>query len=307
MLDLIIMSLQDVLNGEFGVNLAKRLARNLPEKAGFRLADSIARMIAARKNSDMVRCVRANQWVVSGKKLSREELDERVFEVFDHTADCLFDLYHNIEDPDIIQSKVAFTPKMQTILDERMNSGEGTLFVAPHLSNFDLAGRAITYSGYKMLVLSFPNPNKGYQVQNQLRMEYGIEIAPMSIETLRLGKKRLQEGKMILTGMDRPLAKSNYQPKFFGYPSLVPVTYVKLALQTHVPIVVVACVGKGDGTYCADASDPIYLTEYSDPHEEMERNAEMVLKHAEVFIRANPNQWSMFYPVWPWALEEMPQ
>jgi lauroyl/myristoyl acyltransferase len=31
----------------------------------------------------------------------------------------------------------------------------------------------------------------------------------------------------------------------------------------------------------------------------IEANAERVLVEAEKFIRLAPNQWSMFYPVWP--------
>ncbi|RJQ43992.1 MAG: hypothetical protein C4545_02255 [Anaerolineaceae bacterium] len=301
------MSLQDLINGEIGVNLAKSVARNLPEKTGFNLAHSIAKIISQRENSQMVRCVRANQWVVSGKKLTGDELDQRVRDVFNHTAYCLFDLYHNIDKPKTLLEKITFSPKLVDTLANREKCDEGTIYLTPHLSNFDLAGRAITYSGHHILVLSYPNPNKGYQMQNKMRKEYDIEIMPMSVESLRLGKQRLQEGKAIITGLDRPLNESKYHPKFFGYPSMLPVTYIKLALQTKSPVIVVACIGNEDGKYSADASDPIYMDQYDDPVQEMERNAEKVLKQAEIYIRAHTNQWSMFYPVWPWALNEMPQ
>lgn len=301
------MSFQDLINGEIGVNFAKGLAKHLPEKIGFPFAHFLAKVISQRKNASMVRCVRANQWVISGKKLTSQELDQRVLQVFDHTAYCLFDLYHNIDSPETLLKKITISPKMEEILASREKYQEGTIFLTPHLSNFDLAGRVITYKGHHILVLSYPNPNKGYQMQNKLRKEYAIEIMPMSVESLRLGKQRLQEGHAIITGLDRPLSESKYHPRFFGYPSMLPVTYVKLALQTHSPIVVVACVGQEDGRYTAESSDLIYLERYSDPVEEMERNAEKVLKQAETFILAHPEQWSMFYPVWPWALDEMPQ
>lgn len=301
------MSIQDLINGELGVSFAKNLAKCLPEKAGFRLANRIGKIISHRKNSMLVRYTRANQWIVSGKKLSSEELDKRVEEVFDSTAYCIYDLYHNMDNPEALPKKVNISTKFKETLDAQAKKKEGTIYLAPHLSNFDLAGRAVTYRGYKLLVLSYPNPNKGYQMQNKLRQEGLIEVMPMSVESLRLGKQRLMEGKPIITGLDRPLEASKYHPKFFGYPSMVPVTYVKLALQTNSPIVVVACIGNKDGTYSIESSDLIYMEKYKDPVEEMERNAEKVLKHAEVFIRAHANQWSMFYPVWPFALDEMPQ
>ena len=37
----------------------------------------------------------------------------------------------------------------------------------------------------------------------------------------------------------------------------------------------------------------------SDRDEEILMNAEKVLEVAEVMIRQAPEQWSMFYPVWP--------
>jgi lauroyl/myristoyl acyltransferase len=38
---------------------------------------------------------------------------------------------------------------------------------------------------------------------------------------------------------------------------------------------------------------------YPNPVDEIERNAEAVLKPVENWIRQAPEQWSMFYPVWP--------
>lgn len=301
------MAIHDIINGEAGVNFAKKLAKILPEKTGFRIANSLSHLIVNRSDAELVRSVRANQWVVSDKKLTAEQLNEQVLRVFEHTAYCLFDLYHNVEDKQKLLSKVKFTPKLQETLEKRSACGEGTVFVTPHLSNFDLAGRAVAYAGHDILVLSYPNPNKGYQMQNKMRKDYDVNIVPMSVESLRLSKKRLLEGKMILTGVDRPLAKSNYNPMFFGYPSMLPVTYIKLALQTNSQVIILVSYGNEDGTYTVDASDPIKMKKYDDPVQELERNAETVLKEAEIYIRKYAYQWAMFYPVWPWALDEMPQ
>ncbi len=301
------MSIQDLVNGELGVGFAKNLAKCLPEKLGLRLTHTISKFISGRKSSMMVRCARANQWIVSGKQLSGEELDRRVEEVFDNTAYCIYDLYHNLDEPDMLLKKITISAKFRETLEKQDKKKEGVIYLAPHLSNFDLAGRAVTYSGYHILVLSYPNPNKGYQMQNKIRREGEIEVLPLSMESLRIGKQRLLEGKPIITGLDRPLAETKYHPKFFGYPSMVPVTPIKLALQTNSPIVVVTCIGNEDKTYTIESSDLIYMDKYEDTVQEMELNAEKVLKHAEGYIRDHANEWSMFYPVWPSALDEMPQ
>ena len=178
--------------------------------------------------------------------------------------------------------------------------------LAPHLSNFDLAGRAIALNGYSIQALSYPQPGGGYQWQNKMRKDVGIDITPMSTESMRSAKKRLRDGGGVITGLERPLPETNYYPEFFGHPAPVPVSYVRMALQTNSAILDVACVGTPLKDYRLECSDLIYMKPYDNRQEEIERNAERVLKEAEKFIRAYPTQWSMFYPVWPFALEKMP-
>ena len=40
----------------------------------------------------------------------------------------------------------------------------------------------------------------------------------MSTENMRAAKAYLKEGGFVVTGMERPLDKTNYYPKFFGRP-----------------------------------------------------------------------------------------
>jgi KDO2-lipid IV(A) lauroyltransferase len=197
-------------------------------------------------------------------------------------------------------------PQLVGLLNSRMGGNEGTLILAPHLSNFDLAGRAMALNGYNIQVLSYPQPHGGYQWQNRLRKDIGIEISPMSTESLRRAKTRLKDGGFVISGLERPLVDTNYHPKFFGYPAPVPVFYVRLALQTNSAILIIACVGTPEENYTLECSDLIYLKPDDDPLREIERNAEKVLKAAEPFIRTHPEQWAMTYTVWPFALNKMP-
>jgi KDO2-lipid IV(A) lauroyltransferase len=198
------------------------------------------------------------------------------------------------------------TPKLVKFLADRLKGDEGTILVAPHLSNFDFGGRAIVLHGFDIQVLSYPQPHGGYQWQNKLRKDIGMNVTPMSIEAMRAAKARLRNGGVVVTGMDRPLDRSNYNPRFFGYPAAVPTSYVRMALQTKSAVLVIACIGLPEENYRVECSDLIYMEPDDDPVREIEKNAEKVLREAEKFIRAYPSQWAMFYPVWPFALEEMP-
>ena len=300
------MTLQSIINSRLGIGLILGISKLIPPKVGFKLADWVAMKIASRKESQMVRSLRANQWVVTGQKLSTEELDAQVLDTFRHIAHVQYDLYHNLDNHQATLDRMILCPQLVGLLNSRMGGNEGTLILAPHLSNFDLAGRAMALNGYNIQVLSYPQPHGGYQWQNRLRKDIGIEISPMSTESLRRAKTRLKDGGFVISGLERPLVDTNYHPKFFGYPAPVPVFYVRLALQTNSAILIIACVGTPEENYTLECSDLIYLKPDDDPLREIERNAEKVLKAAEPFIRKHPEQWAMTYTVWPFALNKMP-
>ena len=298
--------MQTFINSRFGIGLILAIGKLIPPKFGFILADWAAKKIASRKESQMVRALRANQWIVTGQKLTTEELDAQVQDTFCHIAHVQYDLYHNLDNHQATLERMVLSPKLVGILNSRRDGTEGTMILAPHLSNFDLAGRAMALNGYDIQVLSYPQPHGGYQWQNRLRKEVGIDVSPMSTESLRRAKARLNAGGFVISGLERPLLETNYHPKFFGYPAPVPVFYVRLALQTNSAMLVITCVGTPEEDYILECSDLIYLRPFKDPVLEIEKNAEKVLKAAEPFIRAHPEQWAMNYPLWPFALDQMP-
>lgn len=300
------MTLQSIINSRLGIGLILAIGKIIPPKLGFILADWAAKKIASSKESLMVRALRANQWIVTGRKLTAEELDLQVLDTFRHIAHVQYDLYHNIDNHQATLKRMVLSPKLISLLNSRVEGAEGTMILAPHLSNFDLAGRAMALNGYAIQVLSYPQPHGGYQWQNRLRKDIGIDVSPMSTESLRRAKARLNEGGLVISGLERPLPETNYHPKFFGYPAPVPVFYVRLALQTNSAMLIIACVGTPEKDYILECSDLIYLQSYKDPVREIVENAEKVLKAAEPFIRAHPEQWAMSYPVWPFALDQMP-
>jgi len=301
------MSLQNMINSRLGIGAILALGKLVPASLGYRLADWAATFLAGQRDAPMIRAARANQWVVTGQRLNAEELDEQVHANVRCVARILYDFYHTIDHYDAILQRVTLSPQLIHLLKTRLGGSEGTLMLAPHLSNFDLAGRAIALNGYCIQVLSYPQPQGGYEWQNRLRSDMGIEITPMTTENMRRAKERLRAGGGVISGLERPLSATNYYPKFFGCPAPLPVSYVRMALQTGCAVMVVACVGTPQENYRLECSDLIYMQPYPRASDEIERNAEKVLQAAEPFIRANPQQWAMFYPLWPFALDETAQ
>lgn len=59
-----------------------------------------------------------------------------------------------------------------------------------------------------------------------------------------------------------------------------------------------------NGQYGFMYSDPIPLKRYKNKLDDIILNTEMILEKIEGYIRKVPEQWLMYYPVWPDTLKE---
>jgi len=173
------------------------------------------------------------------------------------------------------------------------------LFVAPHISNYDLMGRVIAAHELSPVVLSVAQPPGGYQLQNNLRRASGLVMAPASIDSLHLATESLRNGGMVLTAAERPFPESKYKPRFFGYPALLPTVHIKLALNFHLPVYIIGGFRRPDKRIEMYVSDPIEMLTETGDADRILVNAEIVLQKIEEYIRLYPAQWNMSIPVWP--------
>lgn len=295
------ISFRNLLNQSIVIQLAILLGRILSRQTGLRISSYIGKFLGKNKKNAMVKAIRANQYVIHDKSLSKEELNELPKIVFRSAANCTFDYFHFLSRPEKLQEIVHFSPQAQHAFD-RIKNNKATVFVCPHISNFDLMGYVLSLNDYIVQVLSYPQPVFSYKMQNQLRESLGMIVTPMTLSAFRDARKRLKNGGSILTGLDRPLPEEHqnkYQPTFFGHKANLPVTYVRMALEADAPVVVVAATSQPDGRYILESSKPIWMESFDDLETEMIHNANKVLKEGEGLIKRYYQQWAMFYPIWP--------
>jgi len=300
------MKIQDLINGPLGVLAVLGLSRVLPPRLGYSLADSLGRKMAANQSSPMVRAVRSNLWVAGGCKATREQLDNLSAKVFSHNGRSLYDFYRNYQNPQRIDRLVTLDPSFTQLIPVSQERSRPQLLVMPHYSNFDLTARSAANHGLTMQVLSYPNPGRGYRCQNRMRQVKNITLTPISISSLRQAIHTLQAGGTVFTGMDRPYEDSSLHPIFFGHPSALPVGYIRMALKTNAEVRVVLCQTEENGHYTLTASDPVPLERFSDPDKEQLVNVERVLSIVQTHLSQDLSYWSMFYPVWPDLLSDVP-
>ena len=301
------ISLQQVINSSLSLRLVSSLAQRLSPRAGYRIADFAAKLIARQRNSRLVRAVRANQWVVHGEAMEGEALDRVVGGTFQYWARCIFDLYHYLEDPEATSRLVVLEPSFHPLARRSEFDRRGVLVAGLHLSNFDLILQWLCRQGLKPLVLTIPNPQGGRRTEYEIRRRTGMNLLPVSMGAFRHAVKYLLQGGMVVTGIDRPIPAPEVCPRFFGRPAALHMHHVFLATKARVPVILAIANLQEDGKYHVFASEPIEMEPDPDPDRETLRNAERVLAVAEQFIRECPQQWSVPLPVWPEVMSLVPK
>lgn len=299
------MSIQNILTSKLSVHFSILIGKYLPKKWGYGFASALGSFIGSVPTWDINRNIRANQYVVQGETLNKKELIQSSKNVLTHAGHCYYDFHHYIYKPDELEDLVPWTDQMQEFIDIT-SQGQGYLVVAPHISNFDLVASRLVRGGYTGIALSYPNPGSGYQLQNEIRKSYGLKLSRWGDPETQNGIiEYLKSGGVIGTGIDRPLPtrKKRHYVNFFGRPSPLPLGHITTALAANVPILVVAAYLLPDGRYSFKYSGPIHLQKFANKMDNIILNAEIILKEIEEFIKLAPEQWLMYYPVWPDILE----
>ena len=300
------IDIQQIINSSIGISMLSTVAGLIPIRLGYRLADFAVERILAHPGSRMVRAVRANQWVISGETLDKEALDKAVYETYRNSARSIFDLYHFNPKLGTIEQLVVLNTTVQQLIQRPEFDQRGLVVAGLHISNFDLVLRAISLRGMQAMILTIPDPQGSQLVEYEMRKKTGMNLVPASLGALRQAIRYLQQGGVVMTGIDRPIPNPKYRPNFFGKPADLPVHHAYLAAKAHVPVMVMTTIRFPDGKNHIFTSDPIEMESHPDAVTGMLRNAEKVLSISEGFIRRVPNQWSISLPVWPEALDQAP-
>ncbi len=300
------MSIQNIFNSKASVQFSILIGKYLPRKWGYGFSKYLGTLIGSVNSWDINRNIRLNQYVVQGEKQSRSDLGRSAKKVLIHAGRCYYDLHHYFKKPEELNDIVPWSDQMQTFV-ELTNQNQGFMVVAPHISNFDLVISRLVMGGFQAKILSYPNPGSGYQLQNEIRKSYGMDVTPLNVPGIEAATiEYMKSGGVAATGVDRPLPtrKKRHFVNFFGKPSPLPLGYITTALAADVPIIVVTAYMMPNSRYGFRHTEPIHLKKYDNKLDNILKNAEMVLKEIEHFIKLYPEQWLMYYPAWPDLLEK---
>lgn len=292
------MDLQEFFQNENVIRTGLNLAKVAPRWAGYGLAKAVGREVARSKPAVYWQ-MRENIAIITGLEPDDKELDRITKRAFVNAGKYYYDFYHTLGKPaDLVRSKVHIPDSFFQAMDEAQKAGRGVQLAGIHLSNFDLGAMALAAYGYEMQALSVANPGEGYQLQNQLREEYGFIVTPITSSSLRQSIKRLKNGGIIAVGVDWPHPEESEKTEVFGKPASVPLGTARLALISDCLTIVVAFYSDSKRGYGMLASEPLEPIRTGERDEEIKLNTRKYMDIFEKIVSERPDEWMMFRQFW---------
>lgn len=201
--------------------------------------------------------------------------------------------------PEAIREKVRFD--RWDAIEEAMRGGRGVIFVLMHFGNWDIGGPALAERGYKVNVIAqtfeHDRLNEAVVGARQVR---GMTVIPAEHAAMGI-VRALRRNEILGILIDRPLAEGGVEVSFFGRPTTVPAGPAWIALRTGarvLPVALVRARDTEDVTHALVDLD-VAVTRTGDMDTDVRHLTRRILESHERFIRAHPDQWFMFRPMWP--------
>jgi KDO2-lipid IV(A) lauroyltransferase len=295
-----------VATSRLGPVIGIMIGRLMPPRVSNWLAAQLAALAAASPKNNMVRAVRANQAVVRNRRVDDAGLGNVVFEVFRNAAQGYMTFFQGLaRGRDALAATCTMDPDFLNHIKSIQAQGRGVFVVGPHMGNIDAALIAFQENGLNPLVLTYKREKGSYAADNAIRRRLGIELTPISPLSLRTAMRRLRQGGVVITMVDRPDPDGDIIP-FFGRPARLPMGHVRMALRCGAVLQVGATLKEGARHYRIVGSEPIeaHIQAGESELEASRRLAAEVAKTMQRYIRERPSEWLMFYPVWPQVMPD---
>lgn len=184
-------------------------------------------------------------------------------------------------------------------VEAALASGTGVIVVFAHLGAFDAVLQLLPLRGYRATAVTAPAGRGAFhQAVTRLRGGRGLRLEAATLGGLRRLTRALRGGEVVVLAGDRDFQGAGAPVHFCGEATTLPGGAVRLALATGAALVVLACQRQGHRhTLTIDA--PRWLRPSADPDADLRGGVAMLAAALEGHIRATPDQWVLFQPVWP--------
>ena len=179
--------------------------------------------------------------------------------------------------------------------------GQGMLLITPHLGNWELGGPLLAHHGYKLLVLTQPEPGGLTELRRASRARWGIETLVVGNDGFAFVEiiKRLQAGEIVALLMDRPPPAGAVEVELFGRPFMASIAAAELARASGCALLGVTIVRAGGGYTARVLPEITYDRRALGSREARRELTGKIVRAFEPEIREHLDQWFHFVPIWP--------
>jgi predicted exporter/lauroyl/myristoyl acyltransferase len=181
--------------------------------------------------------------------------------------------------------------------------GRGVLLVTPHLGNWEIGGAHVPLKGFKLIVLTQPEPDPLLtEMRKASRALRGVETIIVGGDAFAFVEivKRLQDGATVALLMDRPAAPTAVTVKLFGFPFSASIAAAELARATGCAILPGCIVRTAAGDYEGEIKSEIPYDRALIGHRAARiQLTQEIMRVFEPAIQQYITQWYHFVPIWP--------
>jgi KDO2-lipid IV(A) lauroyltransferase len=274
--------------------VASRLVPRLPRPVGYWLADRAGDLAWCGARAAR-RAVAGNLTRVTGRKPTRQ----LVRLVFRHGARNYYDTFLiPTLGPDELRGLVQVEGWSQ--LEAALAAGKGAIMVGVHLSSVALCGQIVAARGHSITtVTEAADPPDLNEFLLRLRSGGGVRALPLGGDLMRQLLAALRRNEVVGLVMDRDIAGTGVAVDFFGAETRLPGGAALLALRTGAPILPAVAVRARGDRFRGWIANPVDVERVADPGESVRRTTAAIARRFEPYIRAHPEQWTVFQPIWP--------
>lgn len=274
------------------------IAPVMPVRLGYKLAElcgTLGYYVLPRARYG----IRSNLRRVMGPEVDEHRLDQACKRAFQAAAKNYYDLFRI---PRLDLPKLEETVKVEgwEHIESALSHGCGAIVLSAHLGNLELISQVLVARSINAVVpVEHVKPERLFKLVTGARSSRGIKMIPIDGGALKAIFKALKANQIVGIGADRDIQGTGLVTRFFGEVTRMPDAPAVLALRTGARVLPVRTVRQPDNTFRVRVYPPLELQFTGNVREDVRVNTERIVRILEDFIRANPDQWVVFEPLWP--------
>jgi lauroyl/myristoyl acyltransferase len=184
-------------------------------------------------------------------------------------------------------------------LEEALALGKGVVLFSAHFGPFEYIAHWLAARGYQVVIpVENLKDDRILRLMLRLRSSEGVRVLPLGGSApMRAILQALRQNQIVLIAADRAIIGEWVVRPFFGAPARLPLGPVNLSLRTGAPLVGALGWHCPHGRICGEY---IRLTLALSAEERTQPDIlqEALIHVLERGIRAHPEQWVVFSPIW---------